>query len=114
MLHFSVVQAFDDFLSDARTYYHVRSRSGAPLPELTRARLQLDRSRERLRRLRMALHPSPADLESVAHATWCESLGAVIHIRRSDCDGTGSFACPCGQSPNVHPDRPEDGHEPLR
>ncbi|NNE11091.1 MAG: hypothetical protein HKN41_02475 [Ilumatobacter sp.] len=76
----------------------MQRRSGVAVEVLAESRQRLDRARERMRRLRLAVHPEPAERGSVIDSVWCEALATVVHLRWIDRDPVrpGNLACPCG------------------
>lgn len=97
MLHFAVDQAFDALLGAWRTHYEVTGDPRTTLQRRAEVRYQLDRARDRMHKLRIAVHPEPDELESVVDKVWCESLEAVVHMRLLDRDPRfpGQYRCAC-------------------
>lgn len=98
MLHMAVESAFEDLLATWRAHDSRRGRSGVSVADLAATRTALDHARRRVHRLRIAIHPESAELESVVQTLWCETLDCVVHVRWTDRHPTrpGNFACPCG------------------
>jgi hypothetical protein len=107
VLHFAVEAAFDDLLANWRAHEH-RQQADTPLAELAESRRALDRARNRMHQLRLALYPEHHECESVVETVWCESLEIVVHLRWSDRHRTrpGNFACPCGHLIPIRTDLP--------
>ena len=98
MLHVAVEEAFHRLLGSWRHHWSIQRRPGVALDELADSRRELDRSRERMRRLRLAVHPEPSERDGVVDSVWCEALGTVVHLRWVDRDPgrPGNLRCPCG------------------
>lgn len=98
MLHIAVEEAFDQLLTSWRSHWAVQRRPGTATHVLAASRLRLDQARERMRRLRLAVHPEPDERGSVIDSVWCEALGTVVHLRWTDRDPIrpGNLRCPCG------------------
>lgn len=98
MLHVAVDEAFDQLLAAWSDHWLMQRRPSVAVEVLAESRLQLDRARERMRRLRLAVHPEPDECETVVDSVWCETLATVVHLRWEDRDPTrpGNFGCPCG------------------
>ena len=98
MLHYAVEAAFDDLLCRWRNYDDLRNRRGATWREKADARVELDKARDRMHKLRIAMYPRDDELESIVDSLWCETLEMVIHVRWDDRDDMrpGNFRCPCG------------------
>lgn len=94
MLHFAVEQAFDDLLSCWRAHEDLGRRAAServPLIDRAASRFRLERARNRMHQLRLAVHPALDELEQFAENIWCESLETVVHLRRMD------RTCVCGR-----------------
>ena len=99
MLHYSVELAFDDLLCNWRAHEVLNSKSSVPLRERAASRIRLDKSRERMHQLRLAIHPEPDEAESALERVWCDALETVVHLRWVHRHPTrpGNFTCPCGE-----------------
>lgn len=98
MLHYAVEQAFDDLLAAWRSHHAATTRGGTTLLKRAEARHRLDRARDRMHALRLAVHPEVDELPGMVERVWCESLSTVVHLRWVDQHPTrpGNFTCPCG------------------
>lgn len=98
VLHFSVERAFEDLLFQWRAHQVLTSKVAATVPQRAASRERLDRARERVSRLRLAIHPEDHEAESVVEQVWCEALETVVHLRWLDQHPTrpGNFSCACG------------------
>lgn len=107
VLHFAADAAFDDLLTRWRSHERLRRGPGVTVVDLATSRAALDHARERMHRLRLALHPDDVELEGVVESVWCERLEAVVHLRwiDRDLDRPGNFACPCGRLVGIDWDR---------
>lgn len=108
MLHYAVQSAFDDLLACWRAYDDAKRRPTAKWSDLGDARIELDRARDRMHRLRIALYPEPRELEAVVESVWCETLDMVVHLRSEDRDPQNPrrYRCTCGHRVDVA-DRPD-------
>lgn len=107
MLHYAVEAAFDDLLCHWRAYHDVSARSGATILERGDARIALDKARDRMHQLRVAMYPEVHELEAVVDSIWCETLDMVVHVRWADRDPMrpGNFQCVCGHLVPIDWDR---------
>lgn len=99
MLHQMLDDAFAELLARFRVHDDLRRSAGAPLTQLARARIELDESRSKVHRLRLALHPYGNDIELIGQTVLCERLDEVVHVPRMDLtrsNGIEWFVCVCG------------------
>lgn len=98
VLHVAVEEAFDQLLTCWRNHWDAQHRPGVDVTVLAESRHRLDRARERMRRLRLAVHPEPVERDSIADSVWCEALATVVHLQWTTRDPVhpGNFRCPCG------------------
>lgn len=98
MLHYSVEHAFDELLGNWRAHEVLNARPTATLRERATSRINLDKSRERMHQLRLAIHPESDEAVSAIQQVWCETLETVVHMRWLHRHPTrpGNFSCPCG------------------
>ena len=98
MLHLAVEAAFDDLLACWRAHWHRQQRRTTSVTDLAASRRRLDQARDRMHKLRLAVHPERAEIESVVQTVWCESLDVVVYLRWIDRHPTrpGNFNCACG------------------
>ncbi len=98
MLHFVVEEAFDDLLCCWRVHHDVVRSPTSTVVQRGEARVRLDKARERMHRLRLAVYPEPDEAASVVDSVWCEVLDVVVHLRWEDRDPVrpGNFRCACG------------------
>ena len=98
MLHVAVDEAFDQLLEAWRDHWLMQRRPRVAVEVLAESRLQLDRARERMRRLRLAIHPELDECETIVDSVWCETLETVIHLRWENRHRSrpGNFECACG------------------
>ena len=98
MLHYAVEAAFDDLLCCWRAHHTVLTRRGATLREKADARVALDKARDRMNKLRIAIYPEADERDAVVDSVFCETLDMVVHVRWLDRDPMrpGNFRCACG------------------
>ena len=98
MLHFAVEAAFDDLLCRWRNHNDILNRRGATWREKAEARVELDKARDRMHKLRVAMYPEEDERDSIIDSVWCETLEMVMRVRWMDRDDMrpGNFRCACG------------------
>ena len=117
MLHFVVEDAFDDLLTRWREHQRRRSLPDAHPGYLGESRIQLDKARDRVHRLRVVMYPNPVEAESVAASVFCDTLDAIVHLNWSHhSQGTrGEFTCLCGETVTVvNPSTCDPGESALQ
>ncbi len=99
MLHPALDDAFDELLTRWRVHHDLRRSPATPVPRLARSRIDLDRARTTVHRLRVALHPYGNDLGLIGKVVLCQRLDEVVHIPKLELTrlgGSESFECICG------------------
>ncbi len=96
MLHPRFEALYADLVAAWRRHHDLR-RERAPLPELAESRRRLDRLRDDIWRLRLALSPEPREIREMAFSAWCSTLGETVWIRWSDTEGD-RYRCVCGET----------------
>jgi len=100
MLHPALDEAFDDLLTRWRVHHDLRRSKATPITRLAQSRVDLDRARSAVHRLRMALHPYGNDLGLIGPVVLCQRLDEVVHIPSLEVtriSGHESFDCICGE-----------------
>lgn len=97
-LHYVAEEAFADLLTTWRHHDDLQRRGGCSVRQLARSRQALEHARLRMRRLREALYPTPAEANTVVMSVLCPSLDEVVHLGWShrSTNRPGNLACPCG------------------
>ena len=98
MLHMAVETAFDDLLATWRTHCSRQANPQTAIADLAQSRAALDRARNRMHQLRIAIYPETDEEESIVESLWCETLETVVHLRWVDQDPVrpGNYRCVCG------------------
>ena len=98
-LHFLAESAFDDLLTAWRQYARVRDMESMTVPQLGKARIELDEARERMNKIRIAMYPSEEERDSSLVVALCPVLDEVVHLSWTHRSGAGSqeLHCPCGE-----------------
>ncbi len=103
MLHPRLEAAFGELVAAWRHHERLRARR-APLRDLAESRARLDRLRQEVWRLRIALSPDPSSARDMAFPVRCPELDATVWIRWPDVEGD-RYRCVCGQVASRPPDR---------
>jgi len=100
VLHFAVDDAFDTLLRAWRIHHEVTTAPVSDVRRRAQVRIELDRARERMHRLRVAVYPEGDELDAIARSMYCEALEVVVHLRWLDRDDRfpGRLRCPCGET----------------
>jgi len=108
MLHMVVETAFDDLLTTWRAHTSRQQNPNVAVCDLAQSRAALDRARNRMHALRIAIHPEDHEKESIVESVWCETLETVVHLRWTDRDPDrpGNYSCACGHLVPVDWDSP--------
>lgn len=97
-LHYVAEAAFDELLTLWRHHHELQRRDGVSVRQLATSRQALEAARTRMRRLREALYPTPAEEHSVVLSVMCTTLDEVVHLGPShrSANRPGNLLCPCG------------------
>lgn len=98
-LHFLAEEAFDDLLTTWRAVDDVRrSRRAHSVRHRDELHRSLIAARDRMRRLRLALHPEPSERARASLSLLCDTLDVVVHLGDEHIDDNrpGCFRCACG------------------
>ena len=104
-LHFLAEEAFDDLLTTWRAVDDVRhARRELSLRRRDELHRSLDAARDRMRRLRLALHPEPDVRARARLSVLCDTLDVVVHLGDEHVDDNrpGCFRCACGDLVPIH------------
>ena len=98
-LHYLAETAFEDLLLLWRRHDDLQNSSDVALRVLTASRRELERSRQRMRRLRLALYPSAAEQETELLAVLCPTMDEIVHLGWGHQTPLfpGTLTCPCGE-----------------
>jgi hypothetical protein len=99
MLHPLLEDAFDDLLVAWR-HHQERRATAMDTASLAVSRAALDEVRDRVRRLRTALHPEHHEVEEAAFAVTCPSLDTAVVVYPRDVTldaGVATYTCVCGR-----------------
>ncbi len=99
MLHYVVEDAFEDLLAAWRTWQSLSTQPNVPLTRRAEARTVLDKARNRMHRLRTAIHPEADERGQAVERVWCEALETVVYLGWTNRSRRypGNFECPCGE-----------------
>ncbi len=98
-LHYLAETAFEDLLLLWRRHDDLQNSSDVALKVLAASRRELERSRRRMRRLRLALYPSAAEQETELLAVLCPTMDEIVHLGWDHQTPLfpGTLTCPCGK-----------------
>ncbi|NNF53463.1 MAG: hypothetical protein HKN03_03370 [Acidimicrobiales bacterium] len=98
-LHYLAETAFEDLLFVWRRHDDLQNNSNVALPVLTASRRDLEQSRQRMRRLRLALYPSRTEQETELLAVLCPTIDEIVHLGWAHQTPLfpGTMTCPCGE-----------------
>ena len=98
-LHYLAETAFENLLLVWRRHDDLQNSSDVALKVLTASRRELERSRQRMRRLRLALYPSAAEQETELLAVLCPTMDEIVHLGwgHQTLLFPGTLTCPCGE-----------------
>lgn len=79
-LHYVADRALDDLLTAWRYYDDVRQSNEHKIADLGSARARLDDARNRMHRIRVAMHPNAHEQSAVVKLVLCQALDEVVHL----------------------------------
>ena len=97
--------AFEELLTLWRRHDDLRQTEAAPRL-LADSRVELERARDVVSRVRRAWAPEARELEEVAFVTYCDTLESTVLIHHRDADRSGPtprWLCVCGRQVGSEP-----------
>lgn len=79
-LHYVAENALEDLLTAWRHYDDVRRREERKFSELGRARTLLDDARDRMHRIRAAIHPNAEEHAAAVKIALCPNLDEIVYL----------------------------------